>query len=86
MVIIILKSFKDIKADSALRLPGQLLFVSEDRAKELIERGWAKSLEDAEIEEKARLEEEAAKVAVEEEKAAAKKEIEVAKNDTKKTN
>ena len=73
MIIVILKSFEDIKAGSAIRVPGQLLCVNEDRAKELIERGWAKSLEDAENEEKARLEEAAAKAAAEEEKAAAKK-------------
>ena len=47
MIVLVIKKFLDLKEDSALRLPGQLLYLDKKRAEELIKGGFVKSLEEA---------------------------------------
>lgn len=46
MLVIVKKTYSDAKEDLALRLPGQVLYLEEKRAEELIKKGYVEALEE----------------------------------------
>lgn len=46
MLVVVKKTYSDIKEDLALRLPGQVLYLEEKRAEELIKKGYVEALEE----------------------------------------
>ena len=46
MLVVVKKTHSDAKEDLALRLPGQVLYLEEKRAEELIKKGYVEALED----------------------------------------
>lgn len=46
MLVVVKKIYSDIKEDLALRLPGQVLYLEEKRAEELIKKGYVEALEE----------------------------------------
>lgn len=52
MLVVVARKFRDLQADSAVREVGQLLdYESEDRAKELLAKGFVRRAEITEVKE-----------------------------------